>query len=224
MIRALLFSFFLLFISKISFSQPKGENGLIDKQFEGSINFIQKTFNDTTFYVYYVKGRKVRIDIKESSNKSNSIENYLLFDLDNKSVIAISPNRKLFIPLQTKQFKKADDKKFVIVKSNNKKVINGYQCYQWRVKNTEQNTEITYWVASENFTFFEDLLKLWNRTEKLAVFYLQIPEIYGYFPMESIERTLLRDEKMKLLVTGIKKNKVDINLFKIPTDYKSYDQ
>jgi len=222
MIRSVFFSFFLLFYILNIYCQPKGGGISVEKQFEGSINFIKKTLDDTTFYVYRVKGRKIRIDIKENSLNSNSIENYLLFDLDKKSITAISPSRKLYIPIQASEYKKADEKKFIIVKSNNKKLVNGYQCFQWRVKNVEQKTEITYWVATENFAFFEDLLKLWNRSEKHAVFYLH--EIYGYFPMESIERTLLRDEKMKLLVTSIQKTKVEDSLFNIPKDYKSYDQ
>lgn len=224
MIRTILFSFFLLINSIYLFGQVKSQGTSAGNQFEGSINLIKKTINDTTFYVYYIKGQKIRIDIKEKSVNSNSIENYLLFDLENKSIVAISPTRKLYIPLQTGKYKKAEDKNFVIIKSNNKKVVTGYECYQWRVRNAEMNTEMTYWVASENFTFFEELLKLWNRTEKHAFFYLQIPEINGFFPIESVERTLLRDEKMKLLVTGIKKNKIDESLFKIPADYKSYDQ
>lgn len=224
MFRIIFCSFLLLFVTINGYCQLKNDGSKNFNHFEGSINLFKKTLNDTTFYVYYVKGQKIRIDILEKSVNSNSIENYLLFDLENKSIVAISPTRKLYIPLQTGKYKKAEDKNFVIIKSNNKKVVTGYQCYQWRVKNVEMNTEMTYWVAAENFTFFEDLLKLWNRTEKHAVFYLQIPEINGFFPIESVERTLLRDEKMKLLVTGIKKNKIDDNLFKIPADYKSYDQ
>lgn len=224
MFRILFLQIFILFFSTNIFCQSLNGVSYSKNQFEGSINLIKKTFSDTTFYVYYVKGQKIRIDIIEKSVSSNSIDNYLLFDLEKKSIVAISPTRKLYIPLQTGKYKKAEDKNFVIIKSNNQKVVTGYKCYQWRVKNVEMNTEMTYWVAAENFTFFEELLKLWNRTEKHAIFYLQIPEINGFFPIESVERTLLRDEKMKLLVTGIKKNKIDDNLFKIPPDYKSYDQ
>lgn len=223
----LIFAKFLMITPLLAFSQPKAtltSNTLSANSFEGSINFFQKTPNDTFYYTYYIKDKNVRVDIHENCGNCKEADSYLLFNLEKKTILALNPERKLYLQLPLRPYKKSEDKSYQIIKTNNKKLINGYTCYQWRVKNASQNTEITYWVTNDNFTFFEEFLTLWNRSEKHAYFYLQIPESIGYFPMESVERTLLRDEKMKLSVINLKKGKLDNSLFEIPKDYRSYDQ
>ena len=42
--------------------------------------------------------------------------------------------------------------------------------------------------------------------------------------MLSVERTTLRDEKMKLKVLEVNKTELDKSLFIIPDDYNSYDR
>jgi hypothetical protein len=223
LILILFFLFYLDFYAQPNLNNNSKNNNTV-KPFEGSIQFIQQTLNDTLYYTYHVKERKVRVDIHEKCISCEGPQNSLLFDLDKKTITAISPSRKMFINLEVKPYRKIDESQFTIIKSENTKVINGYKCQQWRVRNKTQNTEITYWVANDGFQFFEEFLRLWNRTEKHAQFYLQIPDIIGFFPMLSEERTLLRDHKMKLAVTDIRKKPVEQNLFDIPKDYKSYDQ
>ena len=46
----------------------------------------------------------------------------------------------------------------------------GYKCYQWRVKNLEENTEISYWVAEDNFMFFEELEILGKKFENVYTY------------------------------------------------------
>ena len=193
------------------------------KPFEGSIKFIQQTLSDTLCYTYHIKNNMVRLDIHENIKGCEDLDNSLLFNLRKKTITALNPKRKIYISVPTKPYVDIKNDDFKIIKSKNNKNIHDYKCYQWRVKNKSKNTEISYWVAYDNFLFFEDFLKLWNRTEKSALFFLQISNIKGYFPMLSVERTLLRDEKMRLSVTEITKAKLDDSLFKIPEDFKSYD-
>jgi hypothetical protein len=191
--------------------------------FEGSIKFAQVSGKDTLYYSYEVKNRMVRLEIHEDRSNEKSMDDYMLFDLDKGKITALKPSRKIYINVAPKQYVVANDPNFKIIKSKNCKKIFNYKCYQWRVKNLEQNTEISYWVANDNFDFFDDFLRLWNRSEKHAVYFLQIPDINGYFPMVSDERTVLRDQKMKLEVIEISKKKMDDKLFQIPKDFTSYD-
>ncbi|MFH2096141.1 MAG: DUF4412 domain-containing protein [Bacteroidota bacterium] len=222
-----IFSCFLL--SSIAFAQPNEQNDKTSqesgngKSFEGSIRFVQITLNDTNYYTYHIKGRKVRLDVHENCNGCKGIENCMLFDLDKKTIIAVNPSRKLYINVSPKPFSGKSTQDYQIIKSNNTKKIQGYKCYQWRVKNKSENTEIAFWVADDNFLFFEDFLQLWNRSEKHAIYFLQIPDTKGFFPMISVERTTLREQKMKLEVIEILKKPVDNSLFDIPKDYQSYD-
>jgi hypothetical protein len=193
------------------------------KQFEGKIRFVQETMDDTLFYTYYVKDGMVRVDAMEEYKNGSSADNYMLFNLQNSTITAVKISRKMYINVPPKPYVDNKDQNYQIIKSNNNKKIKGYKCYQWRVKNKAQNTEVSYWVAQDNFLFFEDFLRLWNRSEKHAVYFLQIPETIGYFPMLSEERTTLREQKMTLRVTEISKQELDPSIFNIPAEYKSYD-
>lgn len=194
---------------------------LQNESFEGTIECVRLTFSDTTYYTYHIKDKKVRVDELRSDKK---IENSLIFDLDRHTITAISPERKLYMNLPVKPYINVEDDNFEIKKSNNSKIIHGYQCNQWLVKNRAQNTVITYWVANDNFQFFEEFLKLWNRAEKSAAFYLQIGDSNGFFPMAQVERTLLREEREKQEVTRIKKACLDPSMFAVPNSYKSFDR
>jgi len=193
-----------------------GKNG----NFEGTITFVMQTFSDTIHYSYHVKDNMVRFDELDDCSVPH---NCLLFNLKERTITAISPMRKLYMDIPLKPYADADTNDFEIIKSLNNKKIQGYKCYQWRVKNKSQNTEIAFWVVDDGFAFFDKLLRLWNRSEKHAQYFLQIPDKEGYMPMLSTERSLLRDKRMKLAVTKIERKTMDPELFKIPEGYQSYD-
>lgn len=193
-----------------------GKNGV----FEGSITFVMQTFSDTIRYTYHVKGHLVRFDELDDCEVPH---NCLLFNLKEKTITAISPIRKLYMDIPLKPYVNKENDNFEVIKSKNNKKIQGYKCYQWRVKNKSQNTEIAYWVVDDGFIFFEEVLKLWNRSEKHARYFLQIPEITGYMPMSSTERSLLRDKRMLLTVVRVEKKEMDNEIFKIPEEFQSYD-
>lgn len=207
---------FSLTILLFSLYQAKSQD-----PFEGSIFFIKLTNVDTSYYAYHVKGDMVRVD---ELDKKKVIVNSLLVNLKSEDMTAISPSKKMFMKLRSNPFVPQEDKNFEIIKTKNKKNILGYECLQWRVKNKAQNTEITYWVANDNFCFFGDLLKILNRSEKQARFFLQIPGTKCIGALQSEERTLLRDSKMKLSVIDIKRTKLENSLFKIPENYKNFER
>lgn len=208
--------------SKLNEDQARNNNGKA-KQFEGKIKFVQETMEDTLYYTYYIKDELVRLDVLEECKNCTKTDNYMIFDLNNSIITAVKPSRKMYISVPPKPYVDNKDQNFQIIKSKNNKKIQGYKCYQWRVKNKAQNTEVSFWVAQDNFYFFEDFLRLWNRSEKHAVYFLQIPETNGFFPMLSEERTSLREQKMTLRVMEIAKQKLDPSIFNLPKDYKSYD-
>lgn len=221
---------YLLFLGLNLHSQPKnsiqGPQPDIysnkSKSFEGYIKFMQVTQEDTLYYKYYIKDRMVRMDSYEKDNLEIP-ESYIMFYLDQKLIYAFKPSKKMYVNLMNKPYRSTVDDNFRILKTTNSKKILGYRCYQWRVRNKSQNTEVSYWVAYDNFDFFEDFLKLWNRSEKHSLYFLRIPEIKGYFPMQSEERTTLREEKMTLKVIEIQKQPLNRSLFEIPADFKNYD-
>ncbi|MBS3805887.1 MAG: DUF4412 domain-containing protein [Bacteroidales bacterium] len=191
---------------------------LLGQNFEGSITFVKKSFYDTTFHHYYVKNNRIRIDKYEE--QGGQLIETLLVDLQEETVTAVNPQKKLYRPLSIAPDKKIPNEDFKVIKTKNFRRINGNKCYQWRVRNRKLNSEIAYWVAPTRFDFYGDLLKLLKRTERAYRFFMQIPDNEGYFPMLSVERTLLRDERERLVVKDIVRDKLSKALFTIPEDYR----
>ena len=186
--------------------------------FEGFIKFNQYTSYDTTLLRYSIRNNKIRIN--KYDNEGRLIE-CLLVDTDKKRVIALNPQKKLYRPLELKEIKTTEKaENYDIIRSGNHKKINGVKCYQWRVRNRKNNTEIAYWVAEKKFGFFNDLIELLERTNKIYEFFSEIPGKKGMFPLLSIERTLLRKERQRLAVTEITSKTMDESLFEIPDDYQ----
>ncbi len=95
------------------------------------------------------------------------------------------------------------------------KTINGVKCNEYIVKNTEENTVITYYITSGNYSFFIPMMELWNRKDKQSIYFGKITGLpKGSMPVLSEERQI-SDDKMisKLEVTKIKKGAVEPSKF-----------
>ena len=114
--------------------------------------------------------------------------------------------------------------KVEVNKTSGTKIINGYTCKLWRMRNKAENTEVSYWVAEDKFDFFNGLLKVLNRKDKLSVYFMQAPTVVGAMALEATERNLLRDFKNAIVTTKIEKKVLDASLFSIPAEYKKYDK
>ncbi len=198
----------LVFLPSFSFSLS----------FEGNISFIRESVYDTTYIVIMVKGELVRVDEFDQNRKLLSSQ---LVNLTNEQVVALSHEKKLYTHIPVAPHKNSSTQPLNINKTGNYKEINGYVCYQWRVKDVKRNTEVAYWVAQERFGFFETLLKLLNRTEHSLRIFSSIPENEGYFPLLTEERTLLRKDKLRIAVVDISEKNLNHSLFEIPQGYKS---
>ncbi|MCK5028055.1 MAG: DUF4412 domain-containing protein [Bacteroidales bacterium] len=185
--------------------------------FEGSIEIVCSSFYDTSYYTYYVKDQNVRID---KFDENNSLIQSMIVDLDKDEIFVLSPKKKLYKQLTPNKDLSEIQEDFIILKTENSRTVNGYECYQWRVKNAERNMEVAYWVWQDNFYFFQELVHLLNRTDKTYEFFDKIPETQGFFPILTVERTLLRREKSKASVVNISNKKVDESIFKIPSDFE----
>ena len=187
--------------------------------FEGSITLVKETCFDTTFFTYYVSDGKIRI---EEFNSKKLLQTIFIVNTHNEDVFIINPEKKLYTKLVKKPQGNSEEKQFTISKTTNNKMINGVKCFQWRVKNKEKNSEIAYWVTQNDFNFFEKMVKILNHTDRSWEFFNHIPQSQGYFPMMSVERNLVRDEKMRTSVIQINRKSIDSSVFRIPADYKMF--
>jgi hypothetical protein len=113
-----------------------------------------------------------------------------------------------------------------VTKGTNTKTVQGIKCNEYIVKNVEENTVITYWVAADKFKFFVPVVKLWNRKDKQSVYFNQItglPE--GSMPLLSEEKQLSDGKALtRLEVVKINKTVPDDSNLKVPADYNKFDK
>lgn len=189
--------------------------------FEGNVQLTLQSRYDTTYFIFYIKDTKVRMD---EFNNGGQLVKTLLIDLNTENIVAVNPSLKLYVDVPKKEnFSKAGQQMNVI-KTNNFKLIEGKTCYQWRVRNRILETEITYWVMESEIGAVQKLFKILSSAENytsLLSFFLYIPDNEGFIPMMAVERNLVREQKQSMQITSINERKLPARLFQIPVDYKS---
>lgn len=191
------------------------------QSFEGSVEFKKKTSIDTTNYTYYVKGDKIKID--EIGSKSKKVEGSFIINTKASTMQFISHDRKLYGDQPTGTPNKPGGKCEVTM-GKGSKTIQGYKCQEWVVKNKDENTQITFWVAKGKFDFFDIMLRVLNRKDKFSTYYLEIPNNHGMFPMLATMNTMDGTEKERLEVTKIEKKVIDAKTFDIPSGYMKFEK
>ncbi len=199
-----------------------GISQIIAQNFSGSIEFKYSTQKDTTTNIYLVKDKLIKLD--QYGKKSNAIEGSFIFDLNTNKIKFVNPKRKVWG--EHKSETPPIVKGVCNVTKGGTKTIQGIKCTEYTVKNTEENTSITYWVAENKFTFFMPIIKLWNRKDKQSVYFNQIKDLpEGSMPLLSEEKQL-SDGKLltKLEVVKINKTVPDDASLEVPANYNKFDQ
>jgi hypothetical protein len=207
-----LLSFIFLTVHFSSFSQS----------FEGVIDFKKYSTMDTSEYVYYVKGDKVRID--EIDSKTKKPAGSFIIDLKLGTMISLSHDRKLYMdqkPSMPATIKGTPE----VTKTKNVKAIQGIKCTEYVVKNKDENTQVSYYISNNGkYDFFEKLLKLLNRKDKLSSYYLKITNISGLFPLMAVQQTMDGKETSRIETLKLEKKPLDASLFQIPKGYEKFDK
>lgn len=195
----------------------------IAQSYEGSIEFRMETSKDTTSNIYYVKGNDVKLD--QIGRKSGKVEGSFVFDLNSNEIKFVNPVRKVWGEHKSETAPMIKGS-CVSTKGTNTKMVQGQKCTEYIVKNTEENTQITYWLANNKYDFFAPLVKIWNRKDKQSIYFNQIKDMpKGSMPLLSEERTI-SDGKLvsKLEVSKISKGSIDASKLAIPSEYKKFEQ
>mgnify|MGYP000935075911 FL=1 len=187
--------------------------------FEGVLEFTKTTGPVVTNYKYYVKGDHIRI---EEISARGDVQGIMLVDTRDRTVIALSPERKLYMDVPNMRLPK--DVETEIKKTGEMKDMAGYKCEKWVVKSPREDRVITYWVANDEFNFFVPLLETLNRKDEQAVFFLEVPDAVGVFPMLGVEQKLDGAEVSKLQVTKVVKGVQKPTLFEIPAGFNKFER
>jgi hypothetical protein len=189
------------------------------QSFEGIIEFTKTTGPVVTNYKYFVKGDHVRI---EEISSRGEVQGIMLVDTRDRTVTALSPDRKLYMDVPNMRLPKAVEAQ--VEKTSEMKDIAGYKCEKWVVKSPKEDREMTYWVAADEFDFFIPLLETLNRKDEQAVFFLQLKDAKGVFPMLGVERKIDGAEVSRLEVTRVTKATQKPALFEIPSDHHRFER
>jgi hypothetical protein len=187
--------------------------------FQGMIKFTKTIGPVTANYVYYVKGDKVRV---EELGENGEVQGIMIIDTKNNSVKALSPERQMYIDVPNKR--PARETEVYVQKTGKTETINGYKCSEVKVSGKTDGREVTYWVADDDFDFFIPMLETLNRKDKLAVYFMNIPDLHGVFPMVGVERKTDGVELSKLQVLEMNKSDLDASMFEIPSDYTKFER
>ncbi len=203
----------LIFLTIFSFN-------IFAQDFEGEIKIIRKTFSDTIYFNCFIKNELLRLD---ELNKNKNAIRTLIVNLKMNTIIVFAYQKKLYKKLNPDTYINIEDENFEIKKTENFREIHAYDCYQIRVKNKVEETEITYWVAPNFYSHIFRVLKLLNKQKKEPNYFLQIPEIKGGFPFLVVERNLIRTERSRIEISEIIKKKLPKTIFEVPKDYKYFE-
>ena len=200
--------FFLSFLT--------GMSAVLAQGFEGTIEFKKIKKGKESTYIYYVKGDYVRL---EEFGSNRTIVDIALINLKEKKVYLLSPERKSYMVLNTMYSNKDMSKTRVEMKTDAKSIL-GRPCKIWVVSNPDLNARVTYWVTKGNFDFFVQLLDVLKRKDYHSLFFQQVPEAVGYFPMVSTWTDLNGVQVERLEVTKIDERVLRGNFFSIPDDFE----
>lgn len=195
----------------------------IAQSFEGSMEFKMETSKDTTTNIYYIKGNDVKLD--QIGKKSGKVEGSFIFNTETKEIRFVNPVRKVWGEHKSETAPVIKGT-CVATKGTNTKVIQGVKCTEYIVKNAEENTEITYWIASGKYDFFIPVVKMWNRKDKQSIYFNQIKDLpKGSMPMLSEEKSLSNNTIIsRLEISKINKGNIDASKLSVPADYNKFEQ
>ncbi|MCX8079956.1 MAG: DUF4412 domain-containing protein [Bacteroidia bacterium] len=194
------------------------------QSFNGNIEFKYFNLKDTGTYIYWVKNNKVKLD-QNSKKTPGAIDGSFVFDMNEKKVFFVNPKRKVWGE-QKSELPPIIKGSCEVQKTSNSKTIQGYKCFEYIVKNTAENTEISYWITQEGkFDFFIPMLILWNRKDKQSIYFNQIKNLPpGSMPLLSEERQI-SDKRVitKLEVVKVNNMTPDDSKLQIPSDYEKFE-
>jgi len=215
-LQRVIFFVILVNLSFIYIIPAHGQN------FEGEIIFIKQDNLDTSYISYQIKGNKVRF---EELNNRKQVDNYIIADLNKKNILAINPKRKLYVSLPVYQWNNVPDTiNYQTTKTGNHKTIKGFNCFQWRIINKQEDTEVQFWAPENHFDFYLNFLQIINQPVKTSIYYLNSPGIYSKLPFEYNERSLLRELRMHMEVLSIEKKSLQDALFEIPQGFRLFEK
>lgn len=221
------FLIFLLFLSFIGYASNLNKKlsddvppDVLKKDFIGVLKYIEYTPFDTTYYKVFVTKDKIRIDTFNDIEEKGEANKIMIYNLKDNNILALKPSDHIYklIDTDSESFINVDGCE-VILNKKNYKYINNYKCVQYRIKNRAENTDITYWIPEEDFPFYCEMVSMKHSMQPVYKYFFMLPNHKVAFPMQTVERTLLREEKSSYKVVELNEIQISDDIFNLPSDY-----
>lgn len=204
------FKILLIFLLLPSVSLPNVAN------FEGKIKLVKESIYDTLVLNLLVKGDWIRMD---EFNSNGELNQSFLINLKNEKIYALSFAKKQYAELEQTSTSLTTSN-LEVIKSPNSKEINGTVCNQWRVKDKNNNTVVTYWMSKQHFDFFPILVDVLSKSQTPLSILSTLPNSSNIFPMEVVSRTNLRKFMESIRVVKIENKSLPKQDFIIPKNFR----
>jgi len=185
-------------------------------KFEGKIKLVKESIYDTLVLNLLVKGDWIRMD---EFNSNGELNQSFLINLKNEKIYALSFAKKQYAELEQTSTSLTTSN-LEVIKSPNSKEINGTVCNQWRVKDKNNNTVVTYWMSRQHFDFFPILVDVLSKSQTPLSILSTLPNSSNIFPMEVVSRTNLRKFMESIRVVKIENKSLPKQDFIIPKNFR----
>lgn len=215
----ILFAFsFLLGNSSTRDNNPPPED--VYKSFNGILIYYEYTPFDTTLYEVYVTKNKIRVDSYNGLEKKGDPNKIVIYNLKDQKILALKPSALIYKYINSNaNYEPCSEGCEILIDKNIYKYITGIKCKQYRVRNKAENTDITYWVPEEKYTFYSQMMAMKHSIKRPHKYFFKLPNHEYVFPMQTVERTLLREEKSSFKVIHFEESTIVDNIFEIPEGY-----
>jgi hypothetical protein len=187
--------------------------------FEGTIFFQKEGASEVTYFKYYIKGDKIRI---EDVNEGGVLNGILLIDMKDASLTMLSCSAQMYIDVPIVE--KSAKPNIKIDRTGKVKMIQGEECELWKVVNTKNFSQYEFWVNEGDYSFFTPMLNLLNRNDNIALAWVGLMMGNNYFPFVGTEYSSTGKLLTKLEVLEIREDELDSELFAIPDDYVLFER
>jgi hypothetical protein len=205
----ILFTLFSFLLNSNSYAKP----------FEGIIFFQKSDGEEVTYYRFYVKENRVRI---EDVNEGGLLNGILFIDLEDESMKMASCSAQMYINVP--KAPEGDKPRVKIDRTGEVKMIIGRECELWKIVNVHDYSNYEFWVDKGEYTFFNPMLKMLNRNDNIALAWVSSMMGQDYFPFEGIEYSSTGKQLTKLEVIDLKEQDLDKGIFEIPSNYTLFEK
>jgi len=187
------------------------------QNFEGIITYKETSRGEVVTKKIYVKGDNVRVETY-LPNDENALKGVKLVNLESGRVTALLPSRKLYLDVPSRKnlrplevdINRTDESTKLLALDTRKTVV----------KSDRKRTEVEFWIAKGNFTFFGELMSVLGKNGNMGSFFSKIAdEEVGSLPLKTTEKridgTLIKETEVIKINTEVVSDK----MFTIPENY-----